>query len=216
MASSTDTVYLKIEQNVLVREPSVILKDIAKITSTNRPLLNKLKQMKVYTFHTPVNQRKKKKQVEVFSVLKIIELIGKEFPNIEVQNIGEKDFILEYEPKREPKWLLYLKTAILCLLIFFGSAFTIMTFNNDVGVGEVFADFYQQVMGTESNGFTVLEICYSIGLFLGIMIFFNHVGHKKITPDPTPIQVEMRTYEKDVDTTFIENCGRKGTSNDVD
>lgn len=214
MASST--VYLKIEQNVLVREPSVVLKDIAKITSTDRPMVNKLKQMKVYTFHTPVGQSKKKKQVEVFSVLKIIELIGQEYPNVEVQNIGEKDFVLEYEPKQDAKWLQYLKTAILCVLIFFGSAFTIMTFNNDVGVGEVFADFYQQVMGTESDGFTALEICYSIGLFLGIMVFFNHLGHKKITHDPTPIQVEMRTYEKDVDTTFIENCGRKGTSNDVD
>ena len=210
MASNSDTVYLKIEQNVLVREPSVVLKDIAKLTSTNRPMVNKLKQMKVYTFHTPANQSKKKIQAEVFSVLKIIELIGQEFPNADIQNIGEKDFVLEYEPKQEPKWLLYLKTAILCVLIFFGSAFTIMTFNNDVGVGEVFADFYQQVMGKE------LEVCYSIGLFLGIMVFFNHVGHKKITHDPTPIQVEMRTYEKDVDATFIENCGRKGTSNDVD
>ncbi len=211
-----DTVYLKIEQNVLVKDPSVSLKDIAKLTSTNRPLVNKLKTIKVYTFHTPANQSKKKKQVEVFSVLKIIELIGQEFPNVEIQNIGEKDFVLEYEPVQEPKWLSYLKACVLCVLIFFGSAFTIMTFNNDVGVGEVFADFYQQVMGTESNGFTVLEICYSIGLFLGIMIFFNHVGRKKITHDPTPIQVEMRTYEKDVDTTFIENCGRKGSSHDVD
>lgn len=216
MAANSDTVYLKIEQNVLVREPSVVLKDIAKITSTNRPLINKLKQMKVYTFHTPANQNKKKKQVEVFSVLKIIELIGQKFPNVEIQNIGEKDFVLEYEPSQAPKWLLYLKTAVLCVLIFFGSSFTIMTFNNDVGVGEVFMDFYQQVMGTESDGFTVLEVCYSIGLFLGIVVFFNHVGRKKITHDPTPIQVEMRTYEKDVDTTFIENCGRKGTSNDVD
>ena len=160
MASNSDTVYLKIEQNVLVREPSVVLKDIAKLTSTNRPMVNKLKQMKVYTFHTPANQSKKKIQAEVFSVLKIIELIGQEFPNADIQNIGEKDFVLEYEPKQEPKWLLYLKTAILCVLIFFGSAFTIMTFNNDVGVGEVFADFYQQVMGKESNGFTVLEVCY--------------------------------------------------------
>ena len=154
-------------------------------------------------------------QTEVFSVLKIIELIGQEFPNVEIQNIGEKDFVLEYQPKQEAKWIQYLKMAILSVLIFFGSAFTIMTFNNDVGVGEVFMDFYQQVTGMESNGFTVLEICYSIGLFLGIMVFFNHVGHKKITHDPTPIQVEMRTYEKDVDATFIENCGRKGTSNDV-
>ncbi len=216
MAGNTDTVYLKIEQNVLVKEPSVILKDIAKITSTNRPLINKMKQLKIYHFRTPANQNKKKMQTEVFSVLKIIELIGAEFPNVEIQNIGEKDFVLEYQPQKEAQWLSYLKTAVLCVLIFFGSAFTIMTFNNDVGVGEVFMDFYEQVMGTESNGFTVLEVCYSIGLFLGIMIFFNHVGRKKITHDPTPIQVEMRTYEKDVDTTFIENCGRKGSSNDVD
>lgn len=215
MAGNTETVYLKIEQNVMIREPSVTLKDIAKITCTNRPLVNKMKQMKVYNFHVPANQSKKKMQTEVFSVLKIIELIGQEFPNVEIQNIGEKDFVLEYQPKQEAKWIQYLKMAILSVLIFFGSAFTIMTFNNDVGVGEVFMDFYQQVTGMESNGFTVLEICYSIGLFLGIMVFFNHVGHKKITHDPTPIQVEMRTYEKDVDATFIENCGRKGTSNDV-
>jgi len=216
MAGNTETVYLKIEQNVLVREPSVTLKDIAKITCTNRPLINKMKQIKVYHFQTPANQSKKKMQTEVFSVLKIIELIGQEFPNVEIQNIGEKDFVLEYQSKEEAKWLSYLKTVAICILIFFGSAFTIMTFNNDVGVGEVFMDFYQQVMGTESDGFTVLEVCYSIGLFLGIMVFFNHVGRKKITHDPTPIQVEMRTYEKDIDTTFIENCGRKGSSNDVD
>ena len=97
MAGNTETVYLKIEHNVLVRDPSVVLKDIAKITSTNRPLINKMKLMKVYTFHTPINQSKKKMQTEVFSVLKIIEMIGQEFPNVEIQNIGEKDFVLEYQ-----------------------------------------------------------------------------------------------------------------------
>ena len=43
----------------------------------------------------------------------------------------------------------------------------------------------------------------------------NHIGKKKITSDPTPIQVEMRKYEKDIDTTFIENAGRKGHEHDV-
>ena len=41
------------------------------------------------------------------------------------------------------------------------------------------------------------------------------MGSKKITPDPTPMQVEMRKYEKDIDTTFIENAERKGHSIDV-
>ncbi len=216
MASSSDTLYIKIEQNILVKEPSVILKDIAKITSTNRELVNKLKTMKVYQFHTSANSSKKKSQSEVFSVLKIIEMIGKEYPNIDIENIGEKDFIIEYEPVQESKWIQYGKVTVLCIFTFFGSAFTIMTFNNDVGVGEVFKTFYEQVMGKPSGGFTALEVSYSLGLSLGILVFFNHVGKKKITHDPTPIQVEMRTYEKEVDTTFIENCGRKGTSNDVD
>lgn len=216
MASNSDTLYIKIEQNVLVKEPNVVLNDIAKITSTNREMINKLKTMKVYQFHTTANQDKKKKQSEVFSILKIIELIGKEYPNVDIQNMGEKDFIIGYEPVSEIKWKQYFKVAILCIFTFFGSAFTIMTFNNDVGVGEVFLDFYQQVMGKPSNGFTILEISYAVGLSFGILIFFNHMGRKKITHDPTPIQVEMRTYEKDIDTTFIQNCGRKGTSNDVD
>lgn len=90
-----------------------------------------------------------------------------------------------------------------------------MAFNNDVGVSEVFAKFYMQVMGKETSGFTELEVFYSIGIAFGILVFFNHVGRKKITPDPTPLQVEMRKYENDIDTTFIENSSRGGSNIDV-
>ena len=62
---------------------------------------------------------------------------------------------------------------------------------------------------------TEIEICYAIGMPIGIMIFYNHIGRKKVTHDPTPIQVEMRKYEQDVDHTFIENAGREGKSIDV-
>jgi stage V sporulation protein AA len=48
------------------------------------------------------------------------------------------------------------------------------------------------------------------------MIFYNHIGQKKITDDPTPIQVAMRKYEQDIDTTYIEASGREGSSIDVD
>lgn len=56
---------------------------------------------------------------------------------------------------------------------------------------------------------------YCLGLAVGILVFFNHIGKKKITSDPTPIQVEMRKYEQDVDMAFIENAGRKGHEHDV-
>lgn len=212
----SDTLYIKIDRNVVVHKPAVVLKDIASLTCTNESITNKLKTMKVHTFYEPMSGKKKKQQIEVFSLLKIIELIGKEYPNLDIQNIGEMDFVLEYVPDKEKKWLELTKAVLVCILIFFGSTFTIMTFNNDVGVTEVFKQFYEQVMGKASDGFTALEVCYSIGLALGIITFFNHIGSKKVTHDPTPIQVQMRKYEKDVDTTFIENCSRKGTNIDVD
>ena len=61
-----------------------------------------------------------------------------------------------------------------------------------------------------------LEICYSIGIALGILIFFNHFGKKRFSVDPTPMEVEMRLYENDIQTTLIENYSRQGKEVNVD
>ncbi len=211
----TTTLHLKIGRNTVVWDRQVRLSDIADMECTDEAALRQLKQKKIYTFREDTGSRKN--QLVVVSVLKIMEEIHKDYPELEISNEGETDFIIEYVPFPEkPEWVNLTKTIVLCILIFCGAAFTIMAFNNDVGVGDVFAKFYHQVTGIESDGVTELEICYSIGLSFGILIFFNHVGRKKITHDPTPIQIEMRKYESDLDTAFIENAGRKGHSIDVD
>ncbi len=214
--SENKTLYLKIERNTIVTDRNVRLQDIAKMECTDNAILRQLKQKKIYTFQ-PEEKKHRKNTLVIISVLKIMEQIHEDYPNLEISNEGESDFIVEYVGKKEDAiWLERLKTIILCILIFFGAAFTIMAFNNDVGVSDVFAKFYYQVTGMESNGVTELEIGYSIGLAVGIFVFFNHVGRKKITHDPTPIQIEMRKYEADLDNAFIENAGRRGHNIDVD
>lgn len=216
MSVNNETLYLKIEQNTLVFDRHVTLNDVAKMECANEAVVRQLKQKKIYSFPSEKTAKKQKNQMQVFSVLKVIALIHEEYPSLTVSNEGESDFIIEYVPNPEkPIWTNLLKTVFLCVIIFFGSAFTIMTFNNDVGVIDVFEKLYGQVMGRAADGVTELQVSYCIGLGLGIIIFFNHVGKKKITPDPTPIQIEMRKYEMDVDTTFIENAGRKGHNIDV-
>lgn len=213
--SRITTLHLKIGRNTVVWDRQVRLSDIADMECTDEAALRQLKQKKIYTFREDTGSRKN--QLVVVSVLKIMEEIHKDYPELEISNEGETDFIIEYVPFPEKReWVTVTKTIVLCILIFCGAAFTIMAFNNDVGVGDVFAKFYHQVTGIESDGVTELEICYSIGLSFGILIFFNHVGRKKITHDPTPIQIEMRKYESDLDTAFIENAERKGHNINVD
>lgn len=66
------------------------------------------------------------------------------------------------------------------------------------------------VMNKEPGGLNTLEVSYSIGLALGIIVFFNHVGGRRLTKDPTPIEVAMRNYERDVDMTLVEQADREG------
>ena len=63
--------------------------------------------------------------------------------------------------------------------------------------------------GKQSSGFTILEVSYSVGITIGILVFFNHFGKRRFSVDPTPMEVQMRLYEDDVNNTIIEDASRK-------
>ena len=109
-------------------------------------------------------------------------------------------------------------TAKICFvscICFFGAAFTIIAFHNDIGIIRVFDRIYETVTGRVSDGVTVLEISYSVGLAVGIITFFNHIGGRRITKDPTPIEVEMRVYEDQVNSALAETADREGKTVDA-
>lgn len=143
-------------------------------------------------------------------MLKIIACIHEQYPRLEIQNLGETDIIVTYENQKTPPLLWHiLKVVLVSAVIFFGSAFSIMAFNNDVGVTKLFGQIYELIMGKKTDGFSVLEVTYSIGLAIGILIFFNHFGKKRFTVDPTPMEIQMRLYENDIQTTLVENAARQ-------
>lgn len=200
---TNDTLYLKIDQNVQVHDTTVFLTDIAQLECSNKGIENQLKTMKLN------NSTRNKPGRHVMSVMEIITQIHAVYPGLEVNNIGEADFIITYEnPKQPSKVFSWMKTMFVCVLSFFGAGFSIMTFNNDVSITKLFARLYELFTGTVSNGFTILEISYSIGLGIGIIVFFNHFAGKKLTADPTPMEVQMRTYEDNINETLIESSNR--------
>lgn len=202
-----ETLYLKIDGNVEVHDEKVFLKDIAQIECANREVETRVKTL---TLDKAVGKQPGR---YVKSVMEVIECIHKEFPTLEINNLGEADFIITFEKKEQPSQVMaWAKTIGVCIISFFGAAFSIMTFNNDVDVTGLFANIYELFTGQSSDGFTILEMSYSLGVGFGIIVFFNHFAGRKLTEDPTPLEVQMRTYEDDVNNTLIEASRRKPES----
>ncbi|MDD6812183.1 MAG: stage V sporulation protein AA [Lachnospiraceae bacterium] len=210
MSTNSATLYLKAEQNVELQSDDVYLKDIGKMTCSDENVLAKVKTIKLHHFKEGEEKR------QVISILKVIEEIEKLYPNVSVENLGESDVLIERIYVNRHKGIVQgLKVVFVSGISFFGTAFTIMAFHNDIGINKVFSRIYELVTGQMASGYTILEFSYSIGLAAGIILFFNHIGGRRITKDPTPIEVEMRVYETDVNKALIETADREGKTIDV-
>ncbi len=209
-----NNVYIKADKAVKVSDKSIKLGDVVKLYGTDKKLIKHLNGLNILNLETAKKQTKSQKHP--ISILKIIECIHRYNPTIPVQNIGENEFIIEYVPPGKKKiFLEIVKVVIVCLTTFFGSAFTIMTFNQDVNIADVFSLLYS-LAGLGEGDSVIMEIGYSIGLPLGIILFYNHFSKVKLGSDPTPLQTQMRIYEEDTDQTVVRLSSRKGDMIDAD
>ena len=210
-----DILYVKAEQNVAVKKKDLQIKDVATLYSSNTAMVQKLEKEPFYTL--PGDS----KILTMFTVTKIYEAVHKVYPKIQIENLGETDFIVEYEPqKKEKKWMECLKTIVVAAIVLIGSAFTIMTFNEDVNVAEILIISTPRDLPTFRELFgdghqLGLEMSYAVGLPIGILVFYNHFKKRDIKNDPTPIQVEMRTYEEQMNKAMIKTAAREGKTIDV-
>lgn len=203
--------YIKLNQNVEVMSEDVYMKDAGSVYCADKTVAAKVKSMRIHRF-----QEKDCKRC-VISVLKITEMIEQMCPQVTVESVGESDVVAEWVKVNKHKGTAQLfKIILVAIISFFGTAFTIMAYHNDIGIADVFAQIHRLVMGSDPEGVSALEVAYSAGLSIGIIVFFNHVGGRRLTKDPTPIEVEMRKYETDVNTALVDTAEREGKIIDVE
>ena len=133
-------VYLKAQQQKEINVIKVKLADICQVWCGDEKYMSKINNLVLYEFKPREEKRTYKK---VFSILDIIDKINKSFPEVTVISLGEAEFVVEYTSKiNESGWKNAAKIILVSILVFFGSAFTIMAFNNDISITGVFEHFY--------------------------------------------------------------------------
>ena len=206
----SEMLYLQTERNIKITSPVVTLGDVAQLSCSDGAVLARNQVRRVA--HLPDDGYGR----YVCSASTLVRLVTEAEEHVDVTHIGEPNFILTYEdPRQKNTWISWCKTILVGILTFIGTAFSIMTFHTDIGIRELFLDVYTRFLPQMTPGFSVLEISYSIGIGLGVVLYFNHFGRRKFTQDPTPLEVEMRVYEDDIDTTIIEQNDRSGKGKEL-
>lgn len=132
----------------------------------------------------------------LIDMMQIVRAIKERFPELQIEHFGEPHVLLEIcTGDKRPNPLLI---GIVWLLLFIGSGLAIMNFHADVSMLEVHQRIYQLMTGKTVEHPLVLQIPYSFGIGVGMVIFFNHLFKKKFNEEPSPLEVEMFMYQENV------------------
>jgi len=194
-------IYINTKKKTHFIDKSIIcIKDVADIEAP-RAHKQKIEKMQLL--------KKTDKNHQIIAFNDIVKAIHKKYPDATVVNTGANEILLEWsDRKKENSLIVYIKVAIVSIILFVGASTAIMTFHTDSQMNKVLERYTELFLGTDGN-VSVIQVSYSIGLALGIIVFFNHFGGKKLTDDPTPIQVEMALYENDVIDTVVASINKE-------
>ena len=194
-------IYIKpVKKATLAEVDKIVVQDVAEVIATT-DVAKKINQMKLLDIKID-----EKKANFLISVTDIIKVIKKKYPDYTVNNVGAQDTVVQYatQKSQDMAWFKWLKIAFVMLILLAGSSTAIMSFHTDGQIPKVFENYYRIFFGRHTHSPLIMDIPYSIGLAVGILVFFNHFMGKKITDDPTPIEVEMALYETEVNETVID------------
>lgn len=139
----------------------------------------------------------------VIDVMKVIEIIQQKASHLQINLIGSGQTLVEiiYEKKKTHPIFF----GLVWLLLFIGAALAIIYFHEDVSMQQVHQRLYYMITGEFNAQPLLFQIPYSLGLGLGMVLFFNHVFQKRINEEPSPLEVEMFQYQQSLDQYVIVN-----------
>ncbi|MEK3721715.1 stage V sporulation protein AA [Paenibacillus sp. FSL H8-0034] len=184
------TLYIRLRKRMCIRRGDpVVLGAVAQmlVDAEYEPSLQML------LLHRP---REHEGSMLLIDMMLIVSKIKKLYPFMQIEHFGEPHCLIEIKDERKPPRLIWI--ALVWLLLFVGSGLAIMNFHADVSMGVVHQRIYRLLTGEWAEYPLLLQIPYSIGIGVGMIIFFNHLFKKKFNEEPSPLEVEMFMYQENV------------------
>ncbi|AIG26081.1 stage V sporulation protein AA [Brevibacillus sp. 7WMA2] len=189
--------FLRLRKRLVIRQKDVILLgDICQLYLDGERE-EKLRRIPLYQV------KKEDGNLIIIDIMQVIRKLRQMYPEIHLKVQGSTQIIVEVEnPAKRANFFL---VSFVWLLLFIGSGLALMNFHADVSMLEVQRRLYQLITGQYEKRPLLLQIPYSLGIGLGMVLFFNHIFRKRFNEEPSPLDVELFLYQQNLDQYYLEN-----------
>lgn len=186
-----EIVYLRMKKSINVEKLQCVkLKHIAYVSAPTE-IKKQLEEVSIYRI------TQKDNNIVIIDSFLIIDHLSHLWSNLEFQLLGPQQSIIRIEKSKKEAHILVV--AFVWLLLFIGTAMTIMNFHYDVSMQEVQQKLHYLLTGVHTDYPLWIQIPYSIGLGIGMLLYFNHWFKKRFNEEPSPLEVEIFNYQQDLD-----------------
>lgn len=200
--TNPSVLYLRLKKRIYAKpNQKVTLGQAARLLAKDDELEKKLKSIVLYEHKKADGNR------VVIDLLQIVKTIRETEPGLTVEAYGDPQvLVMVAEKPVKPR----IPVLILAwLLLFFGSGLAIMNFHTDVSMKEVHIRIVELITGKRTDHPLWFQIPYSLGIGLGMVLFFNHIFRKRFNEEPNPLEVELYMYQENVNAYVIADEMRK-------
>ncbi|RCW51170.1 stage V sporulation protein AA [Paenibacillus prosopidis] len=205
--SKHSVLYLRLKKRIYIKpNHRVTLGQASRLLGANDLLEKQLKQLILYEHKKSDGNR------FVIDLLQIVKTIREREPDLTVEAYGDPQVLVMVSEKPVKPRIPVLILA--WLLLFFGAGLAIMNFHTDVSMKEVHIRIVELITGKRTDHPLWFQIPYSLGIGLGMVLFFNHMFRKRFNEEPNPLEVELYMYQENVNAYVIADEMRKKSDYD--
>lgn len=147
-------------------------------------------------------------EYDVLHVGEVIQSIKDIYPDMNIKLLVVDDIIINFESIKKDNTK-FLRVILVTIVVLMGSIMAIMNFHSDVNMAESQKIIVEVLTGKPDKYLPYFQIFYSIGIGVGVALFFNRIipNYSKQEPSPLDLKVQSLTLE-------IENQLKKQNKGD--
>ncbi|MCL1802937.1 MAG: hypothetical protein FWG30_04755 [Eubacteriaceae bacterium] len=130
------------------------------------------------------------------TALKLLNMAHETLGQHDIELVNPKSVVVIAEKKKKNSIFHLIINALIYVMVFFGSAMSVMYFHVDVGMMETQKEFARILGSGHPEAFSIITIAYTIGLGTGMYVFFSNRKIAKFK-SPSPIDLNIRQFKSD-------------------